>query len=439
LPAAIVEKVAPGSIADEVGIRPGDQVLSLNERRLRDVLDYRFEAAAQEVVIEVGRGRSLTIYEIEKGYDDSLGIEFEDDIFDGVKTCANSCPFCFVRNLPPGLRSSLYEKDDDYRLSFLYGNFITLTNLAERDFDRIVSQRLSPLYISVHSTDSEIRSRMLGNSRAAGMMDGLRRLSRAGIRFHCQIVVCPGWNDGEGFEQTLEELAGLCPATLSIGVVPVGLTRYCHTPAIRLLTVSEALGILDRIEKWEARAGVSCLVFASDEMFILAGAAIPPARYYGDYPQVENGIGLVRLFLDDFPAVKVGSSTPRSGRVILVTGRAFAPFLTELSRTFKGVPCLELRVLPVDNQFFGGTVTVAGLLTGADVLRALGGAGDFDQAILPEVCLSSGRFLDGMTIDELRGALGRDVQAVAGPKALHERITGLGAGKKGSGKRRMSR
>jgi putative radical SAM enzyme (TIGR03279 family) len=441
LAAGTIESVVAGSTGEDIGLRPGDRIVAVNGKALHDVIDFRFEIAGESAEIEVDTADGPVVLEVEKDYDDTLGVSFTEEVFDGVRTCRNACPFCFVRNLPGGMRASLYQKDDDYRLSFLHGNFVTLTNLTGDDFGRIASQRLSPLYISVHSTNPTIRARMLGclsgdgrdveDIKRADIMGPLATLADAGIRFHCQIVLVPGLNDGPDFEATLDDLAGLQPRTLSVGVVPVGLTAFCKAEGMRLLRVAEASGVLDRIEKWSNATGSRGLVFASDEMFLVAGRPVPDASYYGDYSQLENGIGMARLFLDGAIDLRPAPQAIEPARdVVIVTGEAFAPFMRAFAARYSGTRGLEVSVLAVPNRFFGSTVTVAGLLVGQDVASRLGDDARRKIVLLPASCLNDGRFLDDMAKDELGRLCGAAVVAVPpDPVALDRSITvGNGGG-----------
>lgn len=437
--AGTIESVVPGSTGEDIGLRPGDRIVAINGKALHDVIDFRFEIAGESAEIEVDTADGPVVLELEKDYDDTLGVSFTEEVFDGIRTCANACPFCFVRNLPAGMRVTLYQKDDDYRLSFLHGNFVTLTNLAGDDFRRIASQRLSPLYISVHSTNPTIRARMLGpRSGDGGDMEDIKRadimgplvsLAGAGIRFHCQIVLVPGLNDGPDFEATLDDLAGLQPRTLSVGVVPVGLTAFCKVEGMRLLGPAEACGVLDRIEKWSNATGSRGLVFASDEMFLLAGRPVPEASYYADWPQLENGIGMARLFLDgasDLPPAPQAIEPARE--VVVVTGEAFEPFIRAFAARYSGTRGLQVSVLAVPNHFFGCTVTVAGLLVGQDVASCLGDDARGKTVLLPASCLNDGRFLDDMAADELGRSCGVAVVAVPPDPAVLDRCITVGNG-----------
>lgn len=431
-----IAAVVPGGLAAELGLEPGDRLLAIDGEPLRDWVDYKFRVAAETVEILVRkRDGEEWLLEVEKDYDDDLGIRFEDDLFDGLKRCHNACLFCFLDQMPKGLRPSLYLPDDDYRLSFLHGNFITLTNLREEDLRRIEVQRLSPLYVSVHATRPEVRRRLMLNRRAARVMEDLRRLAAAGVALHCQLVLCPGINDGVELDRSLADLAGLGEAVRSIAAVPVGLTRHREGLApLRPFTPAEAAAVIAQVEGWQERLRRRSgrgTVYASDEFYVLAGREVPPAAGYDGFPQLENGVGLLRLFIDAFrQALSAGraggvrrrrapalrrDAAPR--RVTVVTGRSAAPTLESLAR--EGGLGGRARVFPVDNDFFGRTVTVAGLLTGGDIIAQLRAARergeDLGEAVLlPQVVVrdGDGRLLDDRTPEEISRALGLPVRLV---------------------------
>ena len=332
-PHGIVRRVEPGSIASELEIEPGDEVISINGHLLRDEIDYRFYGAEEDLEMLVRRGSEETLFEIERDYDDDLGIEFVEPTFDGLRHCANNCSFCFIKGMPSGLRRSLYVKDDDYRYSFLLGNFVTLTNLSDEDWNRIAEQHLSPLYVSVHATDPELRRRLLGNRNAPDILSKLHYLRDVGIEVHTQLVLTPGENDGAPLDQSVEDLAELFPTVLSVGIVPVGLTRY-QRDCGRVYRADEAGPILDRVEAWQTeykqRFGTNW-VYASDEWYLLGRRPVPPADGYDGFSQLENGIGLVRLLLDDWSELSSQSSIFSGTPVTLVCGRLIAPVLEELA------------------------------------------------------------------------------------------------------------
>lgn len=372
-PYGVVQRVEPGSIAAELEIAPGDEIVSINGHVLRDVIDYRFYGAEEDLEMLVRRGDEETLFEIERDYDEELGIEFVQPTFDDLRRCDNNCSFCFIKGMPSGLRRSLYVKDDDYRYSFLFGNFVTLTNLSDEDWTRIAEQHLSPLYVSVHATDPDLRRHLLGNPRAPAILPQLHQLRDYGIEVHTQLVLTPGENDSARLSQTVAELADLFPAVLSVGIVPVGLTRF-QRGCGRVYRPDEAGPILDRVEAWQTefkqRFGTKW-VYASDEWYLLDGRAVPSAGDYDGFPQLENGIGLVRLLLDDWMEIRSQLTFSPASPTTLVCGELIAPVLQKLAGELDMLQGTPVQVLPVANEFFGRQVTVSGLLTGQDVRRAL--------------------------------------------------------------------
>lgn len=369
---------------------------------------------------------------IEKDIDEPLGLDFEEELFDGIRTCDNCCVFCFVHQLPQGLRKSLYVRDDDYRLSFLHGNFVTLTAASEDDIQKIITQRLSPMYVSVHTTNEALRRELLCSPDAPEIMPQLQALSEGGITLHTQIVLCPGRNDGEEMERTIDDLASLCPAVQSIAVVPVGLTRYRkrkELPAVDSALASKMLTQVRRRQRRFLKTIGKRLVYGSDEIYLTAGARIPKAAGYEGFPQLENGVGLVRKFLDN--AAQVMSRFPEriNGRVsgTVITGASAAPilqqFVDKLNRRTAG---LDLKVQVVHNDLFGHSVTVTGLLAGRDVAKQLKGRDLGDVAFLPSVCLRDGLFLDDLSVESLEKEIDVPVRVVdPQPSALAAAILEL--------------
>jgi len=380
--------VRPDSPAARVGLLAGDVLQAINGHVLHDIIDYRFYSAEEVLALTVARsGGALVTVAIERDYGSDLGLEFEQPTFDGIRTCRNRCEFCFVGQMPPGLRSSLYLRDDDYRYSFLYGNFITLTNLDETDWDRIGEQGLSPLYVSVHATDPCLRARLLGRTKASDVLSQIRRLRCLGIAVHCQIVITPGLNDGAALARTVEDLASLHPTVLTIGIVPVGLTRYHHCGQ-RTLTPSEAGSLLDWMAplqtKYRQQTGAG-LAYAADEIYLMAGRSVPSSRSYDGFPQLDNGIGLTRRLLDDWSRVKRRASPDRwtHGKTTLVCGMLIAPTLRRIVAELEVLVGASITVVPVENGLFGPTVTVSGLLAASDVVGALGDRALGDTLALP--------------------------------------------------------
>lgn len=436
-PGAVVSAVKPGSIAEEAGMRPGDQIVAINGAPATDLIQLHFAAAQPHLTLLVRRpdGEELML-EIEKDEDDDLGLSFADPLFDRIVTCVNKCIFCFVHQSPKGMRRSLYIMDDDLRLSVLDANFITLTNWTEEDWRRVIEQHLSPLHISVHATEDDVRAFLMGTDRARGIMGQLRRLADAGIVMHTQLVLCPGINDGEHLDRSIADLGSLFPYVRTISVVPVGLTRFRrYLFPLRPYRPHEARVILRQLRAWQRRwlekLGTR-LVFAADEWYTLAGRWVPPAAAYEEFPQLSNGIGLIRRLVDEVKAAEramlpVARRSPGPGstggrapsrRVLWVTGVSAGPVLQALARRLmRRAEGLEVQVQVVENCFYGPTVTVAGLLTGGDIRDALAGRpdlGSFDAILLPDVALKADApiFLDDMTLPALQEAVGAPIQAL---------------------------
>ncbi|MBP2649845.1 MAG: putative radical enzyme [Firmicutes bacterium] len=414
----IIAKVAVDSIAAELGLVAGDKIIGVNGNPLNDIIDLSFALADEYVEILVEKaGGEQELYEVEKDYDEDLGIEFESAVFDQVRRCANHCVFCFVDQMPPGMRDSLYVKDDDYRMSFLYGNFITLTNLVTKDLERINRLHLSPLYVSVHTTDGDMRAKLLNNPKAANIMKQLKTLTKNGVELHTQVVLCPGLNDGALLEKTIADLYALKPYVLSLAIVPVGLTRYRENcPKLDTFTPAEAGKVVDLVSKWQEHCRAEAdnsFVYLSDEFYLACGQPIPEYNYYDGFPQLENGIGLVRSFLNEWQECDFSQvSYDKPCHLDIVCGVSAAKILKPLFEELV-VPKLIIRLVPVENSFFGHKVTVTGLLTGQDIVTALKGVeGPRDGVILPGVALRKGEhvFLDGVTVDEVAESLGTTVR-----------------------------
>jgi putative radical SAM enzyme (TIGR03279 family) len=386
----LVSAVVAGSIGAEVGIEPGDRLLTINGHALRDVIDYRFYGAEEELVLEIEREGQRHRLEIERDYDEDLGLEFAELTFDGLIECDNRCPFCFVAQMPRGLRRSLYVRDDDYRYSFVSASFVTLTNLTDDDWARIGEQRLSPLFVSIHATDPEVRRACLGNPDAPDVVAQIDRLGALGIAVHGQVVIVPGLNDGAHLARTITDCAALWPTLESLALVPVGLTRY-HRGSVRTLTPDEARAALAQAQAARLRLGDAVdgtWLFAADELYLLGGEPIPGADYYDEPAQRDNGVGLVRELLDDWEHCRSRLHPPRRpryGSVILVCGALAAPLLQPIAVEFARLTGIAVIVQPILNRFFGETVTVSGLLTAQDLFCQLpvGAAGDL--LVLPRV------------------------------------------------------
>ena len=414
----VIAAVEEGSIGEEIGLEPGDVLLAINGHALRDVIDYRFYGAEEDLVLVVERGGERHTLEVERDYDEDLGLSFTEPVFDGMRLCHNRCPFCFVQQLPRGLRRSLYLRDDDYRYSFLSASYITLTNLTDDDWARIEEQHLSPLYVSIHATDDAVRRALLGKPEAPSILGQLARLGEMGIEVHGQIVVVPGSNDGEVLWRTIEETAALWPVVQTLAVVPVGLTSF-HCQGVRLLTQPEAAeiadGVLARVPALRRRTGKTWL-YPSDELLLQAGRPIPEAAFYDDPAQIENGVGLVRGLLDDWEAVRGEAAALETDvrRITLVSGMAIAPVLAGLVADLQERTGVEAVLVPVENGLMGPTVTVSGLLGGEDVIAALCGRDLGDMVCIPRAMLEATgeRTLDEVTLADLEARLGVPVEAV---------------------------
>ena len=483
-----VASIVPGSIAAELGLLPGDLILAVGQQRLRDVIDYRFAIADERIELLVRRDEQETIYEIEKDPDEDLGIGFVEPLFDRLRTCNNKCPFCFLTQMPKGMRKSLYLKDDDYRLGFLYGNFVTLTNLTEDDWRRIEEQHLSPMYVSIHATDRALRAVMLGKPDVPDVLEQIRRFGDLGIDVHTQIVALPGINDGAALHESIQQLAALHPIVQTIAVVPVGLTKYrfegkrpqtiraaihvhetsdwidtnwerqplwdeatnderrttndvslvlrqssfvaedlghCARQIVatdvpmRCYRPDEAARVIDMIEPYQqgfrSELGVG-LVYASDEFYLLAGRAMPPADAYDGMPQYSNGIGMTRDFVDGWSKAqrRLPAQMPRPTELTLVCATLIVPVLQRVIDRLNRIENFHVTLLPVVNQFFGATVTVSGLLMAQDVVVALKASGT-QRALLPRVMFDHTglRTLDEYSLDQIAAESGARV-AVAG-------------------------
>ena len=435
-----VREVVPESPADLAGLQSGDLVQTINGNPVRDLVDYQFYISDEELQFGVVRnGRTIEVL-VAKEIDEDLGIRFGEEPAPFIRICANKCVFCFIKGLPErtrslpglplGMRDTLYIKDDDYRYSFLFGNFITLTNLKEADWQRLEEQRLSPVYVSVHTTNPVLRRKMVDGPRSGDIMEQLERLGTLGIACHTQLVLCPGINDGDELERSIADLARLRPTVASISVVPVGLTKYNNLlkvgdlPQMRTYQRHEAEDVVRRVQNWQRQFAAENLggaglpfVYLSDEWYYLTKRPFPRARHYGDYAQLDNGVGMTRKLLDDWRTSKrdIPSCPDPARKVALITGIIAKPVITRLARDIQASTGLSVRVVPVTNHFFGPLVTAAGLLTGRDVLDEIGRiCGDFtseDLIIAPRVMLDNtqSRFLDDLTVEEFRRQVGANV------------------------------
>ncbi|MEJ5222579.1 MAG: DUF512 domain-containing protein, partial [Tepidiforma sp.] len=417
--------VRPGSLADLAGLEPGDAVVRINGRAPRDVVDVQFYAAEPEVEVLVRKANGLDdLIVFEKAIDEDIGWEFERATWDDVILCNNNCFFCFLKGLPKGMRKTLYVKDDDYRLSFLHGNFVTLTNLTEEDWARLEEQRLSPLNVSVHATELALRRRMLANPEAPDIIAQLRRLGEMGIQAHTQIVLCPGVNDGEHLQRSIADLGALYPTVLTISVVPVGASPRLEEWALERdgiplerPTPAYAREVIELIRPFQRefrRRHGATIVQCSDEYYVTAGLPVPPARAYDGFPQYENGIGMVRKLLDDWARTRRrlrerGVPAGVAGRRAVVgTARLMAPMLAGIARELSELTGAEVEVRGVTNRVFGERVNVSGLVCGADYVEQVRGEAAPDCYILPRPSLDffGEKFLDSMTVEEAEARLG---------------------------------
>ncbi len=417
-----VQRVDRDSDAEDAGIRLGDDLVEIDGHTIGDGIDvahavgWTDDETVDFVLVRSGDRISVRLPAV---HPDELGIALEPDT---LRTCGNRCKFCFIDQLPRGLRSSLYVKDEDYRLSFSCGNYVTLTNLSDADYDRILTQRLSPLYVSVHATDDGVRRELLGNPNAPPILPSLRRLVDGDIQLHTQIVVCPGTNDGAVLDRTLRELTALGHGLASVAVVPVGLTAHrAGLPKITPVTAEAAREIVAAVEGWQATMldqRAEPVLHAADELYLLAGLELPQCDAYGEFPQLENGVGLLRWFERDVieSARRLQNADTRGAHITVLTGTLAAPFLrAALGTAFGAVEGLDLTVLPVANHLLGETVTVAGLLAGADIAAAIRDARTSDLFVLPgEAFNADGLTLDGSTIADIRGSAGTEHIEVSG-------------------------
>ncbi|MFN7216895.1 TIGR03279 family radical SAM protein [Microcystis sp.] len=429
---AKISGVIPDSIAAEVGFEIGDALLSINGNRPRDLIDYQFLCADEFLTLEVldSQGKNHRI-EIEKDYHEDLGLEFETALFDGLIQCNNKCPFCFIDQQPEGKRETLYYKDDDYRLSFLYGSYLTLTNLTSKEWQRIEKMHISPLFVSVHATEPDLRIRLLKNPRAGQILDHLKWLQARQLQIHAQVVVCPNINDGIHLERTLLDLVsfhrGDIPCVESIAVVPVGLTRF-RPQEDELIPVSqekarEVIEQVQTLQKQFCQEFGSNVVWLADEWFLIARVDLPPQSHYEDYPQIGNGVGSIRQFIRDFQktAKKLlpAQITP-SRRLIWVVGNAVEQAFQPLVKQLNNLRGLTVELVALNSDYWGQEITVTGLLTGQDILKGLQGKNLGDGVLLPSLMLKHGEsvFLDDLTLETVINQLGVPIYPVLGVEEL---------------------
>lgn len=416
-----ISYIEPNSPADVAGIKAGDVLVKINGEAPLDILEYRYLAAEYEVELEIkkpnGR-RELLI--IENDYED-LGIEFEAGLIDEPQHCRNKCIFCFIDQLPKGMRETVYFKDDDARLSFLQGNYVTLTNMSDEDIDRLIRMRVSPINISVHTTNPELRMKMLNNRFAGKLFQTMKKFAEAELFMNCQVVLCPGFNDGAELDRTICELSSLLPYTSSLSVVPVGLTRYreglCKlTP----FNKERCRAVIEQVEKHQSRIlkeHGTRFVYLSDEFYLNAGLPVPSADCYEGFPQIENGVGLIASMKEEFDdAIRRIPHTAFNRNIAIATGELAAPYISGLCKEITAVTDgVRVTVFPVKNEFFGGDVSVAGLVTAGDIIKTMEGKPSFDELLIADSMLRDGEdiFLDDITLDELSSRLGLKVTPVS--------------------------
>lgn len=424
-------RINEDSLAEELELKEGDKILEINGQPLRDIIDLSFALADEEIemLVEHADGeQELLVFD--KDCDEELGAEFESAVFDGIRRCGNKCYFCFVDQVPPAMRSSLYVKDDDYRLSFLYGNFVTLTNIGPIDIKRIEKLHLSPLFISVHTMNMELRKKLLGCERADMLKEQLTALEEAGVEYHTQVVLCPGINDGPELDYTIEQLYMRRPNVQSLAIVPVGLTKFrdgCYP--LTQYNRKTAAAVIDQVEKWQERFVDEIdenFVYLGDEFYLMAGRELPSTEEYDGFPQLDNGIGLVRNFIDEWneAAEFDGNGYDKPLHLTVVSGEAFAPVIKELTDGL-AVKNLTVDILTVKNDFFGEMVNVSGLLTGVDIKKALLSVTDSDGVILPECALRSGEnvFLDDIPLTDIEEAVNKRIMTALGGDRVRRLLT----------------
>lgn len=410
----LIKSVAPGSIAEELEIEAGDRLLAVNEKEIEDVFDYHYAVNEEYLVLLIRKpdGEEWEL-EIEKDYEEDLGIEFAEGLMDDYRSCTNKCMFCFIDQMPPGMRETLYFKDDDARLSFLQGNYITLTNMKDEDIERIIYYKLSPINVSVHTTNKELRCKMLKNRFAGEALDKIKRLYDAGITMNGQIVLCKGINDGEELENTIHDLSAYIPHMQSVSVVPVGLTKYRdNLQQLEKFGKEDARKVLSIIHKWQEillKNYNTRFIHASDEWYLTAGYPIPAEEEYEGYLQIENGVGMARSLSDEFREyLSELTGDARNRKVSLATGVLAAPIMTglmeELAEKF---PEVHVEVHTIENEFFGKDITVAGLITGGDIINQLKDKDLHEYLMLPDVLLRNGEqvLLDDLTVEDIEKAL----------------------------------
>ncbi|WP_018133208.1 DUF512 domain-containing protein [Effusibacillus pohliae] len=413
-----IQSVRPGSLAEELELEPGDEIRTINGQPIKDIIDYQFAITDEAIELEVIKANGEEwLLEVEKEYDESLGVEWEHPTVDRIKLCHNKCVFCFVDQIPGNMRQTLNMRDDDYRLSFLHGNFVTLTNLKQSDLERIAKLKMSPLNISVHTTNPELRNFMVGHKKAGEILNQIAYLAEHEIEMNTQVVLCPGMNDGAELDRTIRELAVFWPHVRTLSVVPVGLTKHRRGLAeLRSVTPEEAAAVIDQVEAWQdkfLREKGATFVHAADEFYVLAGREVPPAERYDEFAQTENGVGLIRNFLDELEDLKgdIPSSLSERRHVAVVTGVSAADTIRRGIRLLQDVQNLRVDLHVIQNDFYGHMVTVAGLITGSDIVAQLKDSCRADLVMIPDIMLKDDAdvFLDDYTLEQVSQELGKPV------------------------------
>ncbi len=413
--------VHPGSLAEELQIDPGDDIVAINGQPIRDVIDLQFALAGEEITLDIRKSTGEEwVIEVDKDYDETLGVAWEHPTVDKVRLCHNKCVFCFVDQVPKNMRKTLNMRDDDYRLSFLHGNFVTLTNLRQGELERIAALRMSPLNISVHTTNPVLREQMLGNKKSGEILDQIAYLAEHDIEMNTQVVLCPGWNDGAELDRTIEELSRFYPAVRTLSIVPVGLTKHRRDLVeLRSCSAEEAQQIAQQITTWQDRLrpqiGVN-FVHAADEFYCIGDSEIPSAMYYDEFAQIENGVGLLRSFFDDFSLLekKLPKKIVKSRHVGLVTGVSAHKFITRVANRLNQIEGLTVDVHTIVNKFYGDQVTVTGLITGQDIIAQLQNRFTADVLLIPDVMLKEDAdiFLDDFHVEQIRDQLQLEILVV---------------------------
>ena len=429
----IISAVRRNTIAEAFGIMPGEKLIAVNGTSPADIIELSYLVADEIIDLSIeSQDGELRHVIIEKQPDEDLGLEFESAVFDGVRYCHNKCVFCFVDQMIPGMRNTLYDRDDDFRLSFLYGNFLTLTNMKKCDYERIIKTHMSPLYVSIHATDSEVRRNMMNNKNAGNILDDLQRLIDNGITIHTQVVLCPGFNDGKILEKTFKDLVALAPMVETMAVVPVGLTKNRENlPEVRLFTSVEAQNIISQVEKWQDECRKkfgNSFIYLGDEFYINAGMKLPDAERYDGFPQLENGIGLSRNFLDEWEnAIAAPNGSDKIENALVPVGESAYKLLKPLVDDYNNEYKTCHKLVAVTNHFFGKTINVTGLLTGMDILNALSDFTEFNRIILPQVVLNKDLlFLDDMSLADFKKLYKGKVECAKNAKELKQLLAKQG-------------